>query len=290
MPPGPAGSQTAQVPLPVRHLIQQAVELADRRAFYAARQRLLRALELLAQQQDQAQATTQHQQALRRALLALEEAEDFVPPAGQVQASLDVAALAAAHETPVAKELPPEASAREALSRYYTFAQQQLVSAVGRGAVASEVLSTLGKLYAHMAAEPRPLLRDCLGQALVFQQAALLADRNNPAAANELGVLLARLGRYEEALGWFSHSVRLRPESRTWHNLSVVYARLGRQDLARQAQQWAQTLYRQQLAGMQVTRRGALEVHWVPPERFRGRQTPRQKQPQQARSAVTPRR
>ncbi len=255
----------------LRPLLDQAVTLADRRAFYAARQRLLRALELLAQRNDRGRAEHRHQQALRRALLALEEAQDFVPDPGQVQSELDVAALAAGHQTPLAARVTQAATAQQALTAYYTYAQRQLVAALGRTPEASEVLSTLGKLYAYMAGEPRPLLRDCLGQALVFQQAALLADRNNAAAANELGVLLARLGRYEEALGWLSHSVRLRPESRTWHNLSVVYARLGRPELARRAKRWAQVIYQRRMAGERITRRGMLEVRWVAPEQFRGK-------------------
>ena len=269
---GEAGPPSFHLQRLLQPLVEQAVVLADRRAFYAARQRLLRSMELLAQPQDQPYRGTEHQQALRRALLTLEEAQDFVPEPGRVQSELDVVALAAGHETPVASQVTPTTTAQQALSLYYTYAQEQLVAALGRTGQASQVLSTLGKLYAYMAGEPRPLLRDCLGQALVFQQAALLADRNNPAAANELGVLLARLGRYEEALGWLSHSVRLRPESRAWHNLSVVYARLGRPDLAQQAQRWAQVIYQRQLAGQRITRRGALEVRWVAPEQFRGKQ------------------
>ena len=63
-----------------------------------------------------------------------------------------------------------------------------------------------------------------------------LADPNNARAANELGVLLARDGRFEEARDWLRHSARLKSQPETWHNLAVVYGRLGQTEKSKQAE------------------------------------------------------
>jgi hypothetical protein len=98
-------------------------------------------------------------------------------------------------------------------------------------------------------------------KAMVLYQAALVVDQNNPLAANELGVLLARIGRYEEAAGWLEYSVALSPEPATWHNLAVVQSQLGQVERAEQAR-------RQERSAGRVVTPDQPEVRWVAPREF----------------------
>ena len=87
----------------------------------------------------------------------------------------------------------------EALQCYFTCGQQQLGIAVGSELAGSMTLHALGKLHARLAGETKVVIRAAEPKAIVFYQAALLADPWNHMAANDLGVFLARSGRYEDA-------------------------------------------------------------------------------------------
>jgi len=98
-------------------------------------------------------------------------------------------------------------------------------------------------------------------KAIVFFQAALLVNPRNYLASNELGVLLAQGGHYEDARTALEHSASIRQQPAIWHNLAVVYQRLGLADLARRAQWLADHGGRPAAAN-----RGL--VRWVDPASF----------------------
>jgi tetratricopeptide (TPR) repeat protein len=249
----------------VEELLRRAESLAQRRALYSARLELLRALEVLAAANDAQHQTQRHTEALAEALRALDEAGDFVPRRGGLMAQVDVATVAAGHRCRAREGTNGAMSAPAALRRYYDYAQAQLVRAAAGTRHASITLSMLGKLYLELAREPLPALPDPVGWALVWQQAAVEVDGNNWVAANELGVLLARLGRYEEAVAWLQRSVALAPQAENWRNLAIVHHYLGQDAQALEAHRRALALARTASAASPTQP----AVQWVSPGAFR---------------------
>ncbi len=249
--------------------IRRAFDLAGRGAYFSARSEFLTALELLAQGLDQQYQTQRHRRALAQAFAALEEAEDFLPPSIGGGTIRDVAMIVVAHQTPVLQGHSLERlTPMEALERYFTYAQEQLALAVGQEAAGSMALHGLGKLYAAMGEHPSLGLKAAHSKAMVFYQAALLVDPANYMAANDLGVLLARSGWYEEARAALTYSLRIQSHPVGWRNLAIVYRQMGQYELALQAA-WQWRRVRQQEATLpQEAFSGEVVVQWVPPERF----------------------
>jgi tetratricopeptide (TPR) repeat protein len=270
--------------------LKRGLELAERRAFYAARAEFIRALRLLAQGLDASEGTTRRSDALASGLSAMHEAEDFIPRGAGLNADIDVERLAAVHRTKALRAESGAATPLKALQAYYTYAQQQLADAVKPSPEGSQILSALGKLHTEMDKEPSALLIDGRTKGLVCQQAALLADANNAKAANELGVLLAREGRYEESRAWLRHSVGIAPLGETWHNLSVVHHQLGERQLAEAARQRSLALAPRDGAGRPVAANAAprLEVQRVSPSEFAGQKIPVNSEKTPARTARSP--
>ncbi len=247
--------------------------------FTPPRTEFLAALRLLAQGLDAQDGGTARSEALARGIWALEEANDFIPRGSALNADIRVDRLVAAHRTnvlkssqqPAADSSAVEVTPLEAVQKYYTFAQEQLAAAMRPSREGSQLLTALGKLYAEMQGEPARLAADPSTKGLVCQQAALLADGNNARAANELGVLLAREGRFEEARDWLRHSARVRPQTETWHNLAVVHASLGETQLAAAARSASVTLARRQGQRPPGPR---LQVKQVTPAQFAGQSRP----------------
>jgi tetratricopeptide (TPR) repeat protein len=245
----------------------RGLAMAQRGMLFAARNELTKALQLLAQARDVQQGGSVHTSALAAGLTALEEARDFSVPDGRPAAVVDVAAVASTHRTPLLKTTSAagELSPVVAQQHYFGLAQAQLVIAAGGQPVASQALYRLGRLQSALAvgdAAPQALHGP---QAMVFHQAALAIDGNNHLAANELGVLLARYGQLENARLLLQHSVQIKPEVESWHNLAVVHRRLGEIELARQADRQRELLA--QKAGGRSGSAGDL-VRWVDPQTF----------------------
>ncbi len=51
-------------------------------------------------------------------------------------------------------------------------------------------------------------------QALIYFEKALSLNRSDPDLWNNVGVVLRSLGRYEEAIEYFEHSLKLDPRDR----------------------------------------------------------------------------
>jgi Flp pilus assembly protein TadD len=92
----------------------------------------------------------------------------------------------------------------------------------------------------------------------------LRVDGGNWQAANELGVLLARQGRNEEAARHLRHSVAVRPQGESLHNLAVVLHHSGETTQAREAHE------RSIAMGYTPSRSRRPEVQWVSPQALAG--------------------
>jgi|GEM_PF-2562136 len=242
--------------------LREGFRLADRQAIFLARGEFIAALELICQANDLRHNTQFYSQALVSGLAALDESRDFARarPTGK---TLDVVRISSGHRTKIlSAEECATISPLAAAKRYYAYSQEQLAGATAGEPRSSIALYGLGRL-AMAAGEAAPAERmEHSARAMVLHQAALMADRKNYRAANELGVLLARHGDYDSARTLLLHSVRLSPHPSTYRNLVVVHTKLGEKEFAQQASQHGLALER---AGV---RRNGPAVAWVDPTTF----------------------
>ncbi len=239
-------------------------ELAGRGAFFAARAQFRAALFVLAQALDAEQRTSEHSQMLDAAWVALKEAEDFLPRRGNQVTSASVPEIIARHDSSVLKDhaygvLTP----LEAYQIYLNFAQDLFSRAVATEITGSMALRGLGKIYAETKASNGLLEGDSEAQAMVFYQAALNVWPENYMAANDLGVLLARGGRADDAVAVLEYARRIRNDPVIVRNLAKVYRQQGRADCAAKLlAQIGQSGRQTEMAESDVIR----SVAWVPPE------------------------
>jgi hypothetical protein len=208
--------------------LNYAFSLGDRGAVYSSNARFVDCLRTVARVLDAGQPIPRHEQAqaLFMGLTALRESDDFVQATPAT--SVNISRLIVVHKTPILKGSDvSKMSPQEALRRYYCFSQRQLVLAVEKVPAASRALYGLGRIEAYRSSRDGLTTAAGSAKALLLHQAALIVDANNFAAANEIGVLLARAGNLKGAKTMFKHSVSVHPEPATWHNLAEVYGRLG---------------------------------------------------------------
>ena len=110
---------------------RQGIALATRGACFSARAEFIQALRTIAQGLDSESGNADCGQALAAGMRALEEAEDFIPRGGRLNAEIDVAMLARAHRTPVLRggakpTLPPATAALV----YQKYAVEQLTTSI----------------------------------------------------------------------------------------------------------------------------------------------------------------
>jgi tetratricopeptide (TPR) repeat protein len=247
-------------------MVQHAFSLAQRGATYTARNELVQSLHMIAQALDASAGTRSHSESLAAALRALDEGADFHVHGSRPETTPDLAALVVAHRTPVLKDQElKNATAVEAMQRYYAFAQEQFVAAAGGRRAASLALYGLGKLHGVLA-EQSAAAEMAAPRAMVYHQAAMQVDPQNHLAANELGVLLAKYDQWEEAKRVLLGSIATHPMPQTWHNLAAVHQRLGQPDLAQQARNELEQLTRQ--SPHDAAPSGGPDVQWLTPEEF----------------------
>ena len=109
--------------------------------------------------------------------------------------------------------------------------------------------------------------------------AALQVDPQNYMASNELGVLMARYGDLEGAGAQFTHSISVKPQAETWHNLATVYRRMGQPESANRADQEREKLLAAQRNQPDTAVNAAdlaarPTVKWVDAETFAAASTP----------------
>lgn len=231
LPPSTLSARTPAVEAATRQAlaaIERACTLCQKGLVATAAAELRRTLNQIAQVLDTQEGTSAHSEALAAALAALDDADH------------------------------PHAAAA---------ACQQMQAAVGQVPAASQVLQKLGQVQMLQAAAAAALSERCVPRAILLEQMALAVDPANWQAANELGVLLAGSGRWVEAREALLKSVQVHPHAAGWHNLAVVHAQLGEEDLARRAASERQLLAEQDRPKHRATP-GGPSVRWVDPATF----------------------
>ena len=267
------------------HNIEYGKSLTRRGAAFAARQEFYSSLRILAQAHDNQAGGTSYTRALRDAIIALKEAEDFIVKDTETQIGLNVTAVVESHST---KLIPPHESANvtaiEAMQRYFAFASSQLRVATGQNPVAAEALYCLGKLHTVQAKFGSNSSKLDVAKSIVFHQAALASDQTNFRSANELGVLLANSGRLQESENILKRSLQIQQLPQAWQNLAVVHQRSGEEHLARLAHQEFLIASRKHTARLPQS-----TIRWVEPGQF-NRGTPLELQQGAAQPQPAPQR
>jgi tetratricopeptide (TPR) repeat protein len=263
--PPPATAVVLPSPLLARRN-QQAMQLGARGAVYAAEEEFLQTLQLVAQLRDERDNCQAHSKALAAGLTAFAEADHFTAAAANPTAQKNVQALVAGHKTPILKSLDQqqEIPALYALQRYYEFAQSQLLSAMGNEPGVADALFGLARVYTVQAAGGDE--KGVVAKAIALLQVAIAIDPDNHFVANELGVLLARCGRLEQAQQVFLQGLAAHEEPELWQNLAEVHRRLGQFDLAQRAEQRCRSLRERQSQLLDEAR--VPQVTWVDPTTF----------------------
>ncbi len=217
----------------VQATIDRGYELASRGASFSARAEFLRALRMITQVLDTTESSTRHSQALARALRAMQEAEDFAADRAGILEQPDMRQVVTGHRTQLIR--PDEAASLTplaAMQRYFTYARAELTQAVAKVPLAAEPLFALGKMQPLMNDDGEATASLKTARALVYYQVALEADPSHARAANELGVMLARIGRWEEARELLRQAALATGAREIWNNLAAVHDKLGEQRLA----------------------------------------------------------
>lgn len=241
-------------------------ELAQHGAVFAARLEYLKSLETVAEALDSQRSTRIHRRMLAAGFKALDEADDFGSRNTPLGSELNVAAIVRSHRTPVLKDVQTDLSAQAAMSRYLTFAQEQLAAALGDVPQGSGALFGLGKIYSFPVEAHGPPDATGGAKSVAFYQASLMVDGRNFMAANELGVMLVGFGRLQEARSAFRHSLKVSSQPVVWENLAAVHRSLGENDLAQKAQKAAAFAATQMTNGAAAMT--AYDVQWVDPATF----------------------
>lgn len=239
--------------------IRRGYKLAQRGAYFAARQEFVEVLRMIAEAKDQKRGVARRSIALANGLRALEEAADFAPRGSAIDSQLDFDVVIASHRTPVAKGDAGKLMPQQLGDLYYRYAQLQLGASVAGEPAGSMALHALGKLYSQIGRAEPERIAQADRRAFALQQAALLARSDNHLAAHELGVLLAETGHLVDSEYILAQVAGREPHPVVYRNLARVQRKLGREDLASVSDQQARRLAEQ---GMSSTN----SVMWVDPQ------------------------
>lgn len=247
-------------------LVDQGLILAQRGAYFSARAEFIQALRLATQTLDTAQGTHRHSAALAEAIVAMDEAGDFIPSGARLEADVDLAMVVCSHRTKILHQADlRELTALTAAQRYFAFAQQKLALACGGLPEASRALVGLGRIQEHLyetGGDGRSLIGP---RSMALYQTALVVNDTNYEAANELGVMLARYGQFGDAKRALLQGAEATSRPELWANLAAIHQRLGETHLAHQARLEAE--HARQLAQSQNAAQNKLDaVRWVSPE------------------------
>ncbi len=262
--------------------INYALNLAERGAVQSAQAEFTLALDLIADalDADTGDITRAHARAVKAGLKAIDESKDFVPADTPHDVEIILSQLAATHQTPVLRNVDTTRMTRaNVLQLYHSYATQQLAYAGGRSAIASSALYGLGRAECTTFAGAGT--RNPLGapNAMALFQAAILVDPQNYLASNELGVLMARYGDLDGASNQLVHSLSVKPQVETWHNLAIVYRRMGQPEKAAGAERAQEQLLAAARSGATVAKDGTdlgsrPTLQWVDADAFAATATP----------------
>jgi hypothetical protein len=246
------------------HHVEYGKSLARRNASFAARQEFYSALGVLAQSNDEQSGTQTYTTSLRNAVVAMNEAEDFMVSDTESQLGMKVDDITAGHATKIIGETQARhMSPSQALQRYMAFAGQQLEIAGGQNVVSAETLYCLGKLHQVLSTKSLDPNSMDVAKSMVYQRAALGADETNVNSANELAVMLAQSGKTKEAKWLLKQGLLVRPTPVAWANLAKLHQRNGEHELAQLAMN-----ERQIALNSPITPGPSKKISWVSSEAF----------------------
>jgi tetratricopeptide (TPR) repeat protein len=256
----PASTELSAQLLPA---VQRGTGLAERGALFAARTEFIQVLRRLSQGKDAAANSDEHSRALAAGLRALDEAEDFVPAGVQLEAEMNVRAIASSHRTPALPTEGDNVTPFEAAALYHRFAQEQLARVAAGERAGSMALYGLGRVHARLAAQSDADVEQTR-TATTMYAAALDACPDNHLAANELGVLICRAGRPQEAVRLFQRAIDVSPSATAYHNLAMAQRRSGMHGESTANEQESQRLAAWERSQGDISRRAG--VRWVATE------------------------
>lgn len=231
-----------QLPPHIERRLNYAFDLAQRGATYSAATEFQAVLGLCALELDSRDGQTQHRDALRQGLVALDEADQFGGEQVDWRDSADVRPIAATHSTPVLNgqdqksQIPVDSI--QAVQTYYVFAEERMSFACQGLPGASLAYYGLGRTIT----VPGSHVANSAGKAALYHRVALKVSPRNVLAGNELGVLLAKHGQLAEAEKLLEQCVAIQPSPETYRNLAIVYARQGDQTSSKAAAKAGETL------------------------------------------------
>ncbi len=277
--PGPPPVTDQVVSYQAQLMIADGIQLARRGAIYSARAKFIRALRLITQAFDAQGQTRYYSECLAHGFRALEEVNDFRPKGSRLEADLDLERIVQSHRTPVLHTADfRRVTSLSAQQAYHTYAENQLIEAVGRDPVAADALFALGKVQWHLSEQHGDSRTSGDAKSMSLYQAALTVHPDHHHTANELGVLLARYGQFQDARAVLRHCVRDRtnfPE--VWRNLARVHERLGEAELARRANKEYRSAL--QSSGRSPDLAGRPKVEWVDAQTFAKMSRPNDQSP-----------
>jgi tetratricopeptide (TPR) repeat protein len=249
--------------------VRAGFQLGKGGAVYAARERFLRVLREVAAAKDAEEGGVRHATALADGLRALEEADDFIPRGDVLETELDPASIAQSHATPLLHDLDHALAApspHEAVALYSRHAAQKLAEATAGEQAGSMALHGLGKSYARLSVQGGDITAG--RKSAVTFRAAILAHSGNYLAANELGVYLARNGRYDQAAEVLRMAADQPGAAATvYTNLAEVEQKRGQQAAAANVAAEGQRVAMAEQASGEVSRR--MGVQWMDAPSFR---------------------
>lgn len=249
----------AEVVARTQSMLKDATTLANRGAHYAAREQFEKIMRVTCQALDAQVGRPVHTRGLARGLRAIEEAEDFGLNGDSPESDLHLGGFIAGHSTPVLKDVPSsEITAILAMQAYYRYAVEQLSIAGNNEPISGKALFSLGRIESILSSKNGQLAGGG-PKALAFYHASLAVNPTNGRAANELGVMLARRGRWQDARNVLHEAARSEPTALI--NLSKVYGRLGDNRRSQQFAQQARMVASRNPAAFQ--RGPASGVRWV---------------------------
>lgn len=267
--PAPRTATPLRLPLPEQvahqavHHIEYGKSLSRRGSSYSAQQEFYAALRIIASSNDSQTGTNHYSLALAEAALAMKEARDFVGTDLESEAFLSVASTVDTHLSKIINQADlDQISPRQAIQQYFQFAQDHLDQAGGRNVVSAEAFCCLGKLHTSMRQSESSLGAMEVAKAIAFHRAALLSDPNNSRSANELGVLMAKIGQLDSAVALFQQSLMKNQTPQTWKNLAKTHQQKGELELAKAAQDQCRSLMQAPLTKDQSS------IRWVPKASF----------------------
>jgi tetratricopeptide (TPR) repeat protein len=242
--------------------VQRGTGLAERGALFAARTEFIQVLRRLAQGKDAALNSDEHSRSLAAGLRALDEAEDFVPEGVQLEAEMNVRTVASSHRTSV---LPADGDVTpfDAVALYHAFAQEQLAKSAAGERAGSMALYGLGRVHARLAEQSDDDVEQTRAATTMYT-AAIAACPDNHLAANELGVLVCRAGRPQEATELFQQAIDSGPSATAYHNLAMAQQKIGMHGESAANEHESLRLAALERARGDLSRRAG--VRWVAPE------------------------